>query len=187
MAASVMPDASGTSSWIADRDTSGPPLSADLVTLCTELDEVLTAEVHGAATAMGCTAEDLLVAALARAIARAIGEGILVIDIATDRERAGFRRVGLPCVSRRGLSGPELLAATHTGADRTDHRAADVGFSYCASTVVAAGYPLSMHVEPDTEATMVLQWCFDTRGFDRYTVDELAEQFPLALIEVCSG
>lgn len=34
---------------------------------------------------------------------------------------------------------------------------------------------------------MTLQWRFDSRSFDDATVQELAEQFPLALIEVTSG
>ena len=31
-----------------------------------------------------------------------------------------------------------------------------------------------------------LDWWYDTRSFDAYTVEELAEQFPLALIEMTS-
>ena len=33
---------------------------------------------------------------------------------------------------------------------------------------------------------MQLDWWYDTRSFDAYTVEELAEQLPLALIELTS-
>jgi hypothetical protein len=33
---------------------------------------------------------------------------------------------------------------------------------------------------------IALDWWFDTRSFDPYTVRELSEQFPLALIELTS-
>ncbi len=48
-------------------------------------------------------------------------------------------------------------------------------------------HPLALHIHRDTETTMHLDWRFDSRRFDHCTVEELAEQFPLALIEVTSG
>ncbi|MCV7065126.1 polyketide synthase [Mycolicibacterium farcinogenes] len=184
MSVSVLPNASGTNSWIADHDTAGPPLAADMATVWSALDEVLAAELLGAHLAMGCTVEDLLLAALGRTVARTIGEGMLTVDIASD-SGARTRRVGVPCVARRGLSGAELLAAARR--DAGDARAeADVSFGYgeCAGD---CGHPLALRVHRDTATTMRLRWQFDTRGFDRCTVEELAEQFPLALIEVTSG
>ena len=45
-----------------------------------------------------------------------------------------------------------------------------------------------MHTRLDSELsdTIVVDWWYDTRSFDAATVDELAEQFPLALIELTS-
>ncbi len=66
MSVSVLPHAYGASSWIADYGTAGPPVVADLASVSSSLDEVLAAEVHEAQVAMGCTAEELLLAALGR-------------------------------------------------------------------------------------------------------------------------
>ncbi|WKG06279.1 polyketide synthase [Mycolicibacterium sp. HK-90] len=186
MSVSVLPNASGTNSWIADHDTAGPALAADMATVSSALDEVLAAELLGAQIAMGCTVEDLLLAALGRTVARTIGEGMLTVDVASPPGPGG-RLVGVPCVARRGLSGAELLAAARRGAGGV-RAAADVGFGYgeCADAGASA-HPLVLRVHRDTETTMRLHWQFDTRGFDPCTVEELAEQFPLALIEVTSG
>ncbi|MGV0812623.1 polyketide synthase [Mycolicibacterium boenickei] len=186
MSVSVLPDASG--SWIADHGTAGPPLSSDMATVRRSLDEVLTAELHGAQAAMGCTAEDVLLAALARTVARTIGEGMLVVDVVSAPGRAGSRRVAVPCVSRRGLSGSELLAAARRGGGSAGHRSADVSLGYGEGPDAGEfGHPLALRIHCESATTTGLHWRFDTRGFDHYTVEELADQFPLALIEVTSG
>lgn len=188
MSVSVLPDAYGTGSWIADYATVGPPVAADIATVSSGWDAVLSAELHGAATAMDCKVEELLLAALGRTVARTIGEGTLVVDVATGPQGAGVRRVAVPCLGRRGLSGVELLAAARRGGDSTDHPSADVSLSYGGGSATARSpHALAVQVHGDTEATMCLQWRFDSRRFDHGTVQELAEQFPLALIEVTSG
>ncbi|CRZ14544.1 hypothetical protein [Mycolicibacterium neworleansense] len=188
MSVSVLHDAYGTGSWIADYATVGPPVASDMATVSSSLDDVLSAELHGAQAAMGCGAEQLLLAALGRTVARTIGEGLLVVDIVSGPERAGFRRVGVPCMADRGLSGAELLVAARPGADIGDHPSADVSFAYGAGPRAGQSeHPLALQVRCDTATTMRLDWRFDSRRFDRCTVDELAEQFPLALIEVTSG
>lgn len=187
MSVSVLPYAYGASSWIADYGTAGPPAAADMASLSSSLDDVLSAEVHEAQIAMGCTTEELLLAALGRTVARTIGEGVLVVDVVSGPERAGYRRVGVPCVSHRGLSGPELLAAARP-ADDGDHPSADIAFAYGEGPRAGqCDHPLSVHIRRDSATTMLLDWRFDSRGFDHCTVQELAEQFPLALIEVTSG
>ncbi len=189
MSVSVLPDASGTGSWIADYGTAGPPHVADMATVWSSLDEVLAAELYGAQEALGCTVEDLLLAALARAVGRTIGEGMLVVDVANGPDQSGFCRVGVPCTSRRDLSASDLLAAARCGAGGGDFPSADVSFAYGVGLPRAgeSGHPLAVHIHCDTETTLRLHWWFDTRGFDHCTVEELAEQFPLALIEVTSG
>lgn len=188
MSVSVLPYAYGASSWIADYGTAGPPVAADMATVSSSLDEVLTAEVREAQIAMGCTAEELLLAALSRTVARTIGEGVLVVDIVSGPERAGYRRVGVSCVSHRGMSGPELLAAARPVADNGEHLSADVEFAYGGGPRSGqCEHPLAVHIRRDSATTMRLDWRFNSRGFDHCTVQELTEQFPLALIEVTSG
>lgn len=188
MSVSVLPDSYGTGSWIADYGTVGPPVAADIVTVSSALDTVLSAELHGAAIAMDCSAEELLLAALGRTVARTIGEGTLVVDVVSGPERAGFRRVAVPCLGTRGLSGVELLAAAQRGVDGANHRSADVSLAYGGgSRSGQSGHALAVQLDDGTEDTMTLQWRFDSRSFDDATVQELAEQFPLALIEVTSG
>ncbi|OMB96789.1 hypothetical protein A5733_11245 [Mycobacterium sp. NS-7484] len=187
MSVSVLRDAPGASSWIVDYGIPGRPCRADLATVSSSLDDVLTEELRGAQVAMGCTAEELVLAALGRAVARTIGEGMLSVDIVSGPAGTDVRRIGVPCVSRRGLSGPELLAAAYPTSDSAAHLTADVSVAYGQGlTVDQGGSPLAVHVEPGA-AAMRLHWRFDTRGFDRCTIEELAEQFPLALIELTSG
>jgi hypothetical protein len=63
-----------------------------------------------------------------------------------------------------------------------------MGFAYGEGVGLGdSGHPLAVHIRRDTDATLLLHWRFDTRSFDHCTVQELAEQFPLALIEVTSG
>ncbi len=188
MSVSVLPDAYGNGSWIADYGTVGPPAASDFALVSSALDDVLSAELHGAQIAMGCTAEDLLLAALGRTVARAIGDGVLTVDVVSGPERAGYRRVGVPCVSHRGMSGPELLAVARPSVGNGEHPSADMSFAYGDGPRAGqSDHPLALHIHPDTETTMRLLWRFDSRRFDQCTVDELAEQFPLALIEVTSG
>lgn len=159
-----------------------------MATMSSSLDDVLSAELHEATLVMGCTAEELLLAALGRTVARAIGDGVLIVDVVSGPERAGYRRVGVSCISHRGLSGPELFAAACQEADSGDRSSADLGFAYGEGPRAGqCAHPLSLHIEHDSATTTRLHWRFDRRGFDHCTVRELADQFPLALIEVTSG
>lgn len=186
MSVSVLSDAHGTGSWITDHGTVGAPAASDMAAVSSSLDEVLSAELHGAQLAMGCTAEELLLAALGRTVARTIGEGTVIVDVVSGPERAGFRRVAVACVAHRGLSGAELLAAARP--DISNHPSADLSFAYGAGPrTEQSAHSLALHIHADTVTTTRLDWKFDSRGFDHHTVQELAEQFPLALIEVTSG
>ncbi|OMC34332.1 hypothetical protein A5740_00790 [Mycobacterium sp. GA-1841] len=188
MSVSVLPDAPGASSWIVDYGFAGRPRPADVATVSSSLDDVLIEELRGAQVAMGCTVEDLLLATLGRAVARTIGEGVLRVDVVGGVGRHDVRQIGVPCVSRRGLSGPELLAAAYPTNDSSGHPSADISFAFGEGLPAhRARSPLAVHIHPGPETTMCLQWRFDRRGFDRCTIEELAEQFPLALIELTSG
>jgi len=183
----VLTDASSRTCWIADHATSVPLRPSDVATLSWGLDAVLAAELDQAQVALGCTADEILLAALGRAVARTIGDGMLAVDVAmTDGQS---RRVAVPCVSQRGLSGSELLAAARSGAAKGSESAnADVGFRYGRAGIATRGrHPLAVGVHRESAGGLRVGWSFDVRSFDDYTVEELAAQFPLALIEVTSG
>lgn len=135
---------------------------------------------------MGCSADEILLAALGRTVARVIGDGMLVVDV--DTTDGASRRVAVPCVSQRGLSGSELLATARSAATGNARIGAAVRIAYGDGVVTEPGrYLLDLHVYPGAAGMLAVDWSFDTRSFDAYTVEELAEQFPAALIEVTSG
>jgi hypothetical protein len=177
----------GTPCWFSDYPIPTPPQESDLATVTSALDEVLGAELAGARAAMGSSVEEILLAALGRTVARTIGDGVLDVDV--DGEVA--RRASVACSSHRSLSGYDLLATVAGTSDRSHHHPrTDVHFRYDADgrgSEARSRYLLSLHVHRDSAAGLGLDWTYDTRGFDHATVAELAEQFPLALIEVTSG
>ncbi|OBC13557.1 hypothetical protein A5784_31515 [Mycobacterium sp. 852013-50091_SCH5140682] len=177
----------GTTSWFSDYPTATPSRESDMATMTSALDDVLGAELAGARAAMGSSAEEILLAALGRTVARTIGEGVLDVDVDGDL----VRRASVACSSHRSLSGYDLLTTvTRSAAPSHDRSCADVHFGYDhggRGSSAPTGYLLSLHVHPDSGAGLKLEWTYDTRGFDPATVAELAEQFPLALIEVTSG
>lgn len=188
MSLTVLPHEAGTGSWIVDHAAVGSPPASDMAALWSSLDSVMAAELHGARLALDCTAEEILLAALGRTVARTIGEGIVAVDVAGEAGGPGTRRVAVACVSQRDLSGRELLAAARPTVDEGDGGPADVGFVYGdAAGPDHLGHRLALRVHRDSEATLLLHWRFDARSFDHCTVQELAEQFPLALIEITSG
>lgn len=176
-----------TPDWIVDYAAAAPPRRSDMATLSSALDSVLAAEWAGAQSAMGAGAHETLLAALGRAVARTMGDGTLTVDF--DLSGAGAGRVHLPCDSRRGLSGLQLLAATRSalsGGAPPEHPHAAVRVCEGRAGAAATGYLLILS-STDSAAEVCLDWRYDTRSFDRHTVAELAEQFPLALIEVTAG
>jgi hypothetical protein len=184
---------SAASDWIADYAAGTPPRNSDMARLSSTLDSVLAVEWTEADSAMGAGAHESLLAAFGRAVARTMGDGMLAVDF--DVSGAGPGRVHLPCDSRRGLSGFDLLAVTRAALGvgvppASPHAAVRVCDGRAgAAAKGSAGYLLILHAHrrPDSPAEVYLDWCYDTRSFDGHTVAELAEQFPLALIEVTSG
>ncbi|MHC9292790.1 polyketide synthase [Mycobacterium sp. LTG2003] len=186
MAAPLLTGASGVTCWIADHATATPPRPSDVSTVSNALDAVLAAELHGAQEVMGCSAHEIVLAAFGRTVARVIGDGMLVVDV--DTHDGASRRVAVPCVSQRGLSGSELLATARSAAEGAAHVTAAVRIGHGEGAFAEPGrYLLEMDVHSGPAGTLTVDWSFDVRSFDAYTVEELAEQFPLALIEVTSG
>lgn len=180
---------------LTDYDAEGRPARDDLALHSAPLSEVLTQELDGAAAASGLTAEEVLLAALGRTIDRTIGDGIVTVDLAG----VDAQPVVLTCTSPAVLPAVEMLAGVHHAvAALRLHRAVhglpvdaaavgDVLFTVEGAGLgpVAAGHALEVHARR-CGGVLVLDWWYDARAFEPYTVEELSEQFPLALVELTS-
>ncbi|MCV7414242.1 hypothetical protein [Mycolicibacterium litorale] len=183
---------------ITDRDEAlGTQLgNADKVSA--PLDTVLTLELDGAAFALGMTADELLLAALGRTVARTMGEGVVAVDVVRDG-RSAPALVELICLGERQLDATAMVHMAHrvlseAPADRPGYfggAAADVLFNYVGTTPAHTATPPLVGHALELRAyrnggLMEVDWWFDSHRFDRATVQEFAEQFPFALIELTS-
>jgi hypothetical protein len=160
-------------------------------------DEV-TAEVDGATEWLGVAADELLLAALGRAIARTIGAGIVAADVTGER-RWLLHALPLPCVTTQQLGPTELLGFVHGALSAAPAHSVSLpseiflnyigtmpaGTSPMYETPPGLGYALELRVYR-TDGQLHLDWWYDTTRFDEYTIEELMEQFPLALFEMTS-
>ncbi|GFG49149.1 hypothetical protein [Mycolicibacterium agri] len=171
---------------IADHEAASAPQQADLAKIAAPLDSTLSAELDGAEWYLGVKAEEILLGALGLAIARTIGEGVVSVDVAGHRGA-----VPLACTSAGLATATETLAAVHralaagTSAPKIAATPpSEIYFSYLAPD---PGLRHALELRIYRAAGLVqLDWWYDTRSFDRQTVEELAEQLPLALIELTS-
>lgn len=186
---------------VPDYDVVGRPNYADLERVSAPLSVLLTQELDGAAAAVALTSDEIIVAALGRAIERTIGRGTVAVDVpgyGTD-----VHSMVLECVGPEQLDADEMLADVHRalealavchvvhGVPDDSHSQAqavsDVMFANgpTAATRPHLGHLLELRAYRDGDV-IALDWWFDTRSFEAYTVQELAEQFPLALIALTS-
>ena len=171
---------------IVDHDTTDAPVAADLAKISAPLDSTLTGELDGAQWYLGIAAEEILLAALGLAIAKTIGEGVVLVDVA-----GHSGSVPLSCTSAGLATATETLGVVHrtlSGGPTAPRIAAtppsEIFFSYLA---VEPGLRHALELRAYRADDLVqLDWWYDTRSFDAYTVEELAEQLPLALIELTS-
>lgn len=171
---------------IADHETADAPQAADLAKISAPLNSTLTGELDGAQLYLGLAGEEILLAALGLAIARTIGEGVVPVDVA-----GHSGSVALSCTSAGLATATEVLGAVHRGlaSGSTAPKLAaqppsEIYFSYLA-TEPGLRHPLELRAYR-ADGLVQLDWWYDTRGFDSYTVEELTEQLPLALIELTS-
>ena len=171
---------------IADHDTIDAPEPADLAKVSAPLNSTLTGELDGAQWYLGVAADEILLAALGLAIARTIGEGVVLVDVA-----GHSGSVPLSCTSAGLATATETLGAVHRtlSAGPTAPKIAaappsEIFFSYLA-TEPGLRHALELRAYRADDLVQ-LDWWYDTRSFDAYTVEELAEQLPLALIELTS-
>jgi hypothetical protein len=184
---------------LTDYDAVGRPNSADLEKVAAPLSALLTQELDGAAEMLALTSDEILVAALGRAIERTIGRGTVAIDV--PGYGTGLHPMVLMCAAAEQVDADVMLSGVHRTlealSDRRvvhgvpeDPRAQEVSevlFANGATAVARAhlGHVLGLRAYRDGDV-IALDWWFDTRSFEPYTVQELAEQFPLALIELTS-
>jgi hypothetical protein len=164
----------------------------------TPADSETTAELDGATAWLSVAADEILLAALARTIARTLGDGVVPIDVAS-AGRSLLDAVPVVCPTARQAGPTEVLGGVrHALAVATERVVAgpsEVYFNYIGDvtqdaeqvqeTPPALGHALEVRVYR-TDGLVHVDWWYDSSRFDSYTIEELAEQFPLSLIEMTS-
>jgi phthiocerol/phenolphthiocerol synthesis type-I polyketide synthase E len=223
---------------VVDHDVLERPHADDLARLSAPLTSVLTRELDGAQRELGMAADQILLAALGRTIARTIGDGVVAVDLAGDgrsvlepdvdlRRTVGWFTtiypVPLTCATAQQASATKTLADVRrmiavvptnavghvyapTALQLATHPPSDIFFSYLGTvpalpsgegpvqfdsdaampvreTLPGLGHALELRVYR-VAGLLHLDWWYDTRRLNRSTVEELAEQFPLALIDL---
>ncbi|MDT5292219.1 MAG: hypothetical protein QOF88_7108 [Mycobacterium sp.] len=184
---------------IADYDVAGRPEDGDVAVFSAELSEVLTQELDGASAALGVSADDILLAALGRAIERTIGEGVAAVDLLGHGRT--MHPMKLSCVGPQRMDATKMLAGVHhmtaaVSLRRTVHGVpddphaqplSDILFAYdtCEAERAGLGHLLELYAYR-RGGVLVLDWWYDAPSFERYTIQELSEQLPYALIELTS-
>ena len=182
---------------MTDYEVDGRPGGDDVAVVSAELSEVLTQELDGASAALGVTADDILLAALGRAIERTMGEGVAAVDV-PGHGRTMYP-VKLSCVGPQRMDATEMLTGVHhmmaaVSLRRTVHGVpddphaqplSDVLFAYGTSEPARLGHPIELCAYR-RGGVLVLDWWYDAPSFERYTIEELSEQLPFTLIELTS-
>jgi hypothetical protein len=177
---------------VVDHDVAESPRPDDLAKLSVPLSPMLTAELDGAQLYLRVSVDDLLLAALGRAIARTIGSGHVSVDVG----RGSFA-VPLACTTVKQVSATKALSrvhrSLHAGPHQEEAARSDILFLSMPpdpdpafrNLLPCRGHALELRVYR-SDGQLQMDWWYDTRKFDRYTVEELTEQFPLALIDLTS-
>ncbi len=179
---------------VVDHDVAGPPRPDDFHKVSAPLTRTLTAELDEAQRHLRIAARELLLAALGRTIARTIGVGEVAVDVVGN----GDSTVSLPCTTVRQATATKALRAAHRAVvaaqGQTGDRAlppSDICF-VCTNAVPETAYrqalPTHGHaLELRTyrgDGVLQMDWWYDTRRLEAATVDELSEQFTLALVDL---
>lgn len=183
---------------VVDYPTADPSRSAAMARVSTPDTTELTAELDGATSWLAVAPDEILLAALARTFARTLGDGVVPIDIATEH-RSLLDAVPLVCATPQQASATEVLAGVHYAlASATESSASgrsEVYFNYIGAvgeetlpvqeTPPGLGHALEVRIYRSASLLQV-DWWYDTSRYDPYTIEELTEQFPLALFEMTS-
>ena len=184
---------------LTDYDAGGRPEVQDLQLVAAPLTPLLTMELDGAAEALELSSEAILLAALGRAIDRTIGNGVTAVDV--PGYGTSVHPMELSCATPTQTSADEMLTTVHGAFDALavgrivhgvldDPRTQPISDILFANGGSAANRPHLGHLLElrayRHDGVIALDWWFDARSFEPYTIEELAEQFPLALIELTS-
>lgn len=147
----------------------------------------LTEEIDGAAEWLGVHPEEILLAALGRTFGRTRGDGAVTVDVRTGRHPLS-RPVSLLCAASWPMGPSEMLQGAHNAlAAASGHSdvAAEIALTIdpVADTDAAGTTALEVRVQR-IDGLLHVDWWYDTARLDGYSVEEMAEQFPLALIEI---
>ncbi|UXA20286.1 hypothetical protein [Mycobacterium sp. SMC-4] len=158
-------------------------------TVHTSPSSELTIELDAAAEWLGVQIEEILLAALGRTFGRTRGDGAVAVDV-TGGRRWLCHPVSLLCAASLPMGPTELLQGAHTAlasAPGHDSPQSEVLLSLTrtANGASGKGCALEVHVHR-VDGIVALDWRFDASRLDAYSVEEMAEQFPLALIEITS-
>lgn len=196
----LIPSGNATTLHVADHNFGAhfhADMPLDMSRLQAGLSEVVTAEVDGASHYLALDVEVLLIAAIGRAIDRVAGPGRIVLDVAAAKGRtaatlAAVRRVSVQCVSRDKLGATAMLRSVRTAlneATAESPHVSEVLFSY-GMQPIKGHHPGPAHALEvrayRRNGVLKLDWWYATDHFEAYTVEELAEQFTLAAIELAS-
>jgi hypothetical protein len=159
--------------------------------LSAPLSHELTAELDGALEAAGVGVEEVLLAALGRAIARTIGVGVVTVGGLTT-----VQPIRLCCADERGMDANALLADVRealTPGRQLTNSPADVVLSFLGLPPDPSLGGLQLAEGPAigvlayrTDGELQMDWWYDARRLDRCTVEELTTQFRLGLIGLTS-
>jgi len=148
----------------------------------------LADELDGAADWLGVRVEEILLAALGRTLGRTRGEGAVAVDV-TGEHRWLYHTVSLICSDAPAMGPTEMLQGAHTALVAAPGRPtaqSEVVLNVAADqTDVGGGHILELRVHR-IEGQLQLDWAYDATRFDAYSIEEFAEQFPLAMIEITS-
>jgi hypothetical protein len=196
----VLPSAAAVTMHVADYEFGGVDTAGtavDMRRLEAPLSPVIAAELEGGAEYLGVDVEVLLIGALGRAIERVVGDGRAAVDLAATKERSGgglavLRRLEVDCVSASDVDATAMVQSVRNAlaaatANPTD--IADVMFSYGMSAI-DGDHPGPAHTLEvrafHADDVLHVDWWYARHQFEPYTVEELAEQFAYAVIELAS-
>ena len=160
--------------------------------------ENVTAEIDGATEWLGVAADEILLAALGRTIARTIGEGVVAVDVTGER-RWLLHAIPLLCASAQQADATEMVGTVRRMLSavpaQSDSLPSEVFLNHIGvladgttpmyETPPGLGYALELRAYR-VDGLLHLDWWYDSTRFDRYTIEELMEQFPLAVFEMTS-
>lgn len=148
----------------------------------------LTEELDGAAEWLGVGVEEILLAALGRTFGRTRGEGAVDVDV-TGGHRWASRPVSMICAAGQPMGPTEMLQGAHSVLAGAPFRAgaqSEVLLNVANGVVDRpCSRPLELRVQR-VDGLLQIDWWYDESRLDAYSVEEMAEQFPLAVIEITS-